>query len=43
MKFDHATGLWGGIDVPSDWNVPCAASFDRFGSRPSVIICFVRS
>ena len=43
MKFDHATGLWGGIDVPSGWNAARAASRDRFGRRPSAIICFVSS
>ncbi len=43
MKFDQATGLWGGIDVPSGWKVPEEASRDRLGSRPSAIICFVSS
>jgi hypothetical protein len=41
MKFDQATGLCGGIDVSSGWNVPRAASFERLGKRPSAIICFV--
>jgi hypothetical protein len=37
MKLDHATGLCGGIDVPSGPNVPLAASLEKFGSRPRAI------
>ena len=34
MKLDHATGLWGGIDVPRGEKVPLAASRAKFGMRP---------
>ena len=39
MKDDQATGLCGGIDVPSGVKPPRAASFAKFGSRP----CAIRS
>jgi hypothetical protein len=37
MKLDQATGLCGGIDVPSALNVPLAASLEKFGIRPRAI------
>ncbi len=43
MKSDHATGLWGGIEVPREENPPESASFSNDGSRPSSIILAVSS
>jgi hypothetical protein len=34
---DHATGLCGGIVVPSGENPPIFASREKFGSRPASI------
>ena len=34
MKVDQATGLCGGIDVPSDPNSPWRPGCEKFGSRP---------
>ena len=43
MKLDQATGLCGGIDVPSALKPPEAASFANPGMRPLAIIWRVRS
>ena len=43
MKLDQATGLCGGIDVPSAAKPPEAASFANPGMRPLSIIWRVRS
>jgi hypothetical protein len=38
MKFDQATGLWGGAAVAKGVNVPRAASLEKLGSRPASIM-----
>ncbi len=43
MKLDQATGLCGGMVVPSGANPPEAASFASPGMRPLSIIWRVRS
>jgi hypothetical protein len=37
MNVDHATGLCGGIVVPSGANDPAAANLAKFGSFPFAI------
>ena len=40
IKLDQATGLCGGMLVPSSRNEPCSASFEKFGIFPSAMNCF---
>jgi hypothetical protein len=42
MNDDQATGLWGGIDVPSAVKLPRSASREKFGKRPLAISSWVR-
>ena len=37
MKFDQATGLCGGVLVPSAVKPPCAASLAKCGVLPSLM------
>ena len=40
IRFDHATGLWGGMLVVSKRNDPFWARIEKFGILPSAMNCF---
>src|SRR6266496_330795 len=40
IRFDHATGLCGGMLVVSSLNDPFCVSAEKFGSLPSAMYCF---
>src|SRR5581483_5462493 len=43
IRFDHATGLWGGMLVVSRRKDPWPANAEKFGLFPSAMNCFNRS